>query len=161
MSQVVDAGGRSSTSWRPWAGRCSRSGSACTSHGSSCRGFAWRNILAASFPSVAVRRLPVLGAYLAGVGLNSVAPARAGDVLKLVLVHTRIEGSTYSTLTPTLIVETLFDIVVAAGVLIWAFQQDVLPGLDVLRRPKLSSVDWHWPLEHPQPAIVIGLVWVT
>src|SRR5215468_6620713 len=79
-----------------------------------CRGFAWRNILAAAFPDVAVRRLPVLGAYLAGVGLNSVAPARAGDVLKLVLVHTRIEGSTYSTLTPTLIVETLFDIVVAA-----------------------------------------------
>ena len=57
--------------------------------------------------------------------------------------------------------ETLFDIVVAAGVLIWAFQQDVLPGLDVLRGPKLSSVDWHWPLEHPTPAIVIGLVWVT
>jgi len=126
-----------------------------------CRGFAWRNILAAAFPTVAVRRLPVLGAYLAGVGLNSVAPARAGDVLKLVLVHTRIEGSTYSTLTPTLIVETLFDIVVAAGVLIWAFQQDVLPGLDVLRGPKLSSVDWHWPLEHPAAAIVIGLVWVT
>jgi uncharacterized membrane protein YbhN (UPF0104 family) len=126
-----------------------------------CRGFAWRNILAAAFPGVSVRRLPVIGAYLAGVGLNSVAPARAGDVLKLVLVHARIEGSTYSTLTPTLIVETLFDMVVAAGVLIWAFQQDVLPGLDVLRGPKLHSVDWHWPLEHQTPAIAIGIVWVT
>lgn len=126
-----------------------------------CRGFAWRNILAAAYPSVPVRRLPVLGAYVAGVGLNSVAPARAGDVLKLVLVHGRINGSTYSTLTPTLIVETLFDFVVAAGVLAWAFTQGVLPGLDVIRGPKLRSVDWHWPLQHPTPAIVIGLVWLT
>ena len=87
------------------------------------------------------------------------APARAGDVLKLVLTHSRIEGSTYATLTPTLIVETLFDTVVAAGVLIWAFQQNVLPGLDVL--PKLPSIDWHWPLQHPEPAIVVGIVWLV
>jgi hypothetical protein len=83
-----------------------------------CRALAWRNILAASFPKVEIKRLPIFGAYVAGVGLNSVAPARAGDVLKLVLTHARIEGSTYATLTPTLIVETLFDTVVAAGVLI-------------------------------------------
>jgi glycosyltransferase 2 family protein len=126
-----------------------------------CRGFAWRNILAASYPSVPVRRLPVLGAYVAGVGLNSVAPARAGDVLKLVLVHGRIEGSTYSTLTPTLLVETLFDFVVAAGVLTWALAEGVLPGLDVIKGPKLRAVDWHWPLQHPTPAIVIGVVWLT
>ena len=84
-----------------------------------CRAVAWRNILAASFPTVRVRRMPVFGAY--------------------VLVHGRIEGSTYSTLTPTLIVETLFDLVVAAMVLIWAFARGVLPGLDVLRGPKLRS----------------------
>jgi glycosyltransferase 2 family protein len=126
-----------------------------------CRGFAWRNILAAAYPATPVRRLPVLGAYVAGVGLNSVAPARAGDVLKLVLVHGKIEGSTYSTLTPTLIVETLFDFVVAAGVLGWAFAEGVLPGLDVIKGPKLRSVDWHWPLQHPTPAIVIAVVWIT
>ena len=44
---------------------------------------------------------------------------------------------------------------------IWAFARGVLPGLDVLRGPKLRSVDWHWPLEHPTPAIVIAVVWVT
>ena len=126
-----------------------------------CRALAWRNILAASFPSARIRRLPIFGAYVAGVGLNSVAPARAGDVLKLVLTRHRIEGSDYATLTPTLIVETLFDTVVAGGILIWAFQQNVLPGLDVARGPKLRAIDWHWPLQHPKPAIVIGLVWVT
>jgi glycosyltransferase 2 family protein len=124
-----------------------------------CRALAWRNILAASFPSARVRRMPIFGAYVAGVGLNSVAPARAGDVLKLVLTHHRVEGSTYATLTPTLLVETLFDTFVAGGILIWAFRQNVLPGLDVL--PNLPSIDSHWPLNHPKPAIVIGVVWVT
>jgi uncharacterized membrane protein YbhN (UPF0104 family) len=126
-----------------------------------CRGFAWRNILAASFPEAEVRRRPVLGAYVAGVGLNSVAPARAGDVLKLVLVHSRIEGATYSTLTPTLIVETLFDSVVAGCILIWAFAEGVLPGVSVVKGPKLRSVDWHWPLSHPFPATTIAVVWIT
>jgi len=126
-----------------------------------CRGLAWRNILAASFPSARIKRLPVFGAYVAGVGLNSVAPARAGDLLKLVLAHRRIEGSSYSTLTPTLIVETLFDTVVAAGVLIWALTQGVLPALDVVKGHRLRGVDWHWPLEHPVAAIVIAVVWIT
>jgi len=124
-----------------------------------CRGLAWRNILVASFPSARIKRLPIVGAYMAGVGLNSVAPARAGDVLKLVLTHGRVEGSTYATLTPTLVVETLFDTVVAAGILIWALFQNVLPGLDVL--PNLPAVDWHWPAQHPRAAVVIGIVWVT
>ncbi len=124
-----------------------------------CRALAWRNILAAAFPAARIRRLPIFGAYVAGVGLNSVAPARAGDALKLVLARGQIAGSNYATLTPTLIVETLFDIVLAAGILIWALQQNVLPGLDVL--PKLPAIDWHWPLQHPTPAIVIGVVWVT
>jgi uncharacterized membrane protein YbhN (UPF0104 family) len=124
-----------------------------------CRALAWRNILAVSFPSARIRRLPIFGAYVAGVGLNSIAPARAGDVLKLVLTHRRVEGSTYATLTPTLVVETLFDTVVAAGILIWALQQNVLPGLDVL--PKLPQIDWYWPTQHPLAATVIGVVWVT
>jgi uncharacterized membrane protein YbhN (UPF0104 family) len=126
-----------------------------------CRGLAWRNILAASFPSARIKRLPIFGAYVAGVGLNSVAPARAGDVLKLVLAHRRIEGSSYSTLTPTLLVETLFDSVVAAGVLIWALSQSVLPGIHLLKSHSLRGVDWHWPLKHPLAAIVIAVVWIT
>jgi uncharacterized membrane protein YbhN (UPF0104 family) len=126
-----------------------------------CRGLAWRNILVASFPSARVRRLPIFGAYVAGVGLNSVAPARAGDVLKLVLAHRRIEGSSYSTLTPTLLVETLFDTVVAGGVLIWAFAQSVVPGIRLLKGHGLRGVDWAWPLKHPLPAIVVAAVWTT
>src|SRR5438093_13263664 len=74
-----------------------------------CRALAWRNILAAAFPDARIRRLPIFGAYAAGVGLNSLAPARAGDALKLVLTRARIDGSTYATIAPTLLVETLVD----------------------------------------------------
>ncbi len=125
------------------------------------RSLAWRNILAAAYPDARIPRAGVFGAYVAGVGVNSIAPARAGDVLKLVLVRRQVAGSTYTTLTPTLLVETLFDFVAAAGVLAWALTQDVLPSLHVL--PHLPSIDWDWswPIRHPTPAIAIGVVWVT
>jgi hypothetical protein len=42
------------------------------------RSIAWRNILQASYPETRVPGGPVLGAYLAGVGVNSIVPgARA------------------------------------------------------------------------------------
>ena len=50
------------------------------------RTFAWRNILRAAFPGARVPRRTVFGAYLAGVGVNSILPARGGDVLRSVLV---------------------------------------------------------------------------
>ena len=124
-----------------------------------CRGLAWRNILVSSFPGVPIRRTSVVGAYIAGVGANSVLPARTGDLLKLVLVRQRVPESNYATLTSTLLVETLFDIVVAGAILIWALTQDVLPALDVL--PHLPSIDWHWPAKHPLAALLIAIVWIV
>jgi uncharacterized membrane protein YbhN (UPF0104 family) len=119
---------------------------------------AWRNILRASYPGLAIPRRTVLGAYLAGVGVNAIVPARAGDVLKIYLVKQRVEDTTYPTLASTLLVETLFDTVVAGAVLAWALVIGVLPGLGVL--PHLPQVDWSWPLRHGREAIVIGAVWI-
>ena len=39
---------------------------------------AWRNILAAAFPGVRVRWRSVAGAYVSGVGVNAIIPARGG-----------------------------------------------------------------------------------
>jgi uncharacterized membrane protein YbhN (UPF0104 family) len=103
---------------------------------------AWRNILAASYPDAVVRWRTVLGSYVAGVGVNAVMPARAGDVLKLYLVKRRVAGSTYPTLAATLLVETLFDMLVAAALLAWALHVGVLPSLDVV--PRLPAIDWLW-----------------
>jgi uncharacterized membrane protein YbhN (UPF0104 family) len=130
---------------------------------------AWRNILVAAYPDKQVRWRSVLGAYLAGVGLNAITPARSGDVLKLYLVKHRIEGSTYPTLGATLVVETLFDAFVGIALLFWAVYLGVLPNIH--RLPDLPNIDLRWAFEHPVAleigalvlGIVIGvlLVWAT
>ena len=120
---------------------------------------AWRNIISASYPELNVPRRTVAGAYLSGVGVNAIVPARAGDVLKLYLVHDRVEGTTYPTLGSTLIVETLLDMLVAAAILAWALAIGVLPGLDVL--PHLPQVDWSWPLNHKREFAIIAAVWIA
>jgi len=120
------------------------------------RGVAWRNILAAAYPEERVKRLPVLGAYVAGVGVNAIAPARAGDLVKLYLVKRRIPGGAYPTLASSLVVETLFDFVAAGAIFLWALQQGVIPSREVIRR--LPDVDWSWPLQHTTAALVIGAI---
>jgi uncharacterized membrane protein YbhN (UPF0104 family) len=120
------------------------------------RTFAWRTILKAAYPLERVRWPGVFGAYVAGVGVNAIVPARGGDVVKLLLVKRRIPGSTYPTLGSTLVVETMFDFVVSTVLFAWALQQGVLPSLDVI--PDLPSVDWSWPLQHPRIASAIALV---
>jgi uncharacterized membrane protein YbhN (UPF0104 family) len=118
------------------------------------RTVAWRNILAASYPDTKVRWRSAFGAYIAGIGVNSLTPARGGDFLKMFLVKRRIEDSSYPTLGATLVVETLFDFVVASALLGWALTLGVLPGLNVL--PHLPSIDWSWPVSHPRAAAIIG-----
>jgi uncharacterized membrane protein YbhN (UPF0104 family) len=90
------------------------------------------------------------------VGVNAIVPARGGDAVKLALVKRRVPGSTYPTLGATLVVETLFDVVVASALFLWALQQHVLPGLDVL--PQLPSVDWSTPARHPAVTAIVAVV---
>jgi uncharacterized membrane protein YbhN (UPF0104 family) len=116
------------------------------------RARSWRNIIAASYPESDVRWRSVFGGYVAGVGVNAVLPARGGDLLKLYIVKHRVEGATYPTLGATLVVETLFDFVVASALVGWALWLGVLPGLDVI--PRLPSIDWFWLLRHPRAAAV-------
>jgi uncharacterized membrane protein YbhN (UPF0104 family) len=119
------------------------------------RSRAWRNILAAAFPGPErVRWRHVVGAYLAGVGVNSILPARSGDALRAYIIKHRVAGSTYPTIASTLVVETLFDSFVGAILIGWAIATNKLPGLDVLSR--LPSIDWAWPLDHPRAAAIIG-----
>ena len=118
------------------------------------RTFAWRNILRAAFPGERVPRRTVFGAYFAGVGVNSIVPARGGDLLKALLVKRRVPASNYPTLAATLIVETLFDTVVGIAFLVWALQLGVLPGVDAL--DKLPSIDWSWPARHPKTFAIVA-----
>jgi uncharacterized membrane protein YbhN (UPF0104 family) len=120
------------------------------------RSVAWRNILAASYPAERVRLRYAFGAYMAGVGVNSITPARGGDVLKVFLIKRRVENSSYATVGATLVVETLFDFVVAGGLFLWALTLGVLPGLKAI--PDIPSIDWSWPLRHRRISEIVGVI---
>ena len=116
----------------------------------------WENILRAAYPGTPIRFRSVFGAYVAGVGVNAIAPARGGDAVKLYLARHRIEGSSYPTLGSTLVVETLFDFVVASVLLLVALERGLLPGLPDL--PGLPAFDWSFIVEHPRIAAVLACV---
>jgi uncharacterized membrane protein YbhN (UPF0104 family) len=88
--------------------------------------------------------------------VNAIVPARGGDVVKLYIAKHRIEGASYPTLASSLVVETLFDFVVASLLVVWALQQGVLPGLDVI--PRLPEIDWLYLFQHPTVAAIVGAV---
>jgi uncharacterized membrane protein YbhN (UPF0104 family) len=127
------------------------------------RTVAWRNILAASYPNERWRWRPVARAYIGGVGINSILPGRAGDVVKLYLVHREQPATTYTTLTSTLVTETLLDMVLASAIFLWALTQGVLPSLHVL--PSIPAFDWGWLFANPRltatavAALTVGAIW--
>ena len=117
---------------------------------------AWQNILRAAYPGADVPFRTVFGSYIAGVGVNAITPARGGDLVKLYLARHRIAGSSYPTLGSTLVVETLFDFVVASLLFLVALQAGLLPGLPDL--PALPAFDWSFVVEHPRAAALIASV---
>lgn len=118
------------------------------------RARAWQNILRASYPQSRFRYRSAFGAYMAGVGVNSIAPARGGDLVKLYLVRHRLDEATYPTLASTLAVETLFDFVVGGALVLWALTLGVLPTHEAYSR--IPTVDWKFFLRHER-ATEIGL----
>jgi uncharacterized membrane protein YbhN (UPF0104 family) len=116
---------------------------------------AWRNIVHAAYPDRPVRWRQMFGAYVAGTGVNALIPARGGDVVRLFLAKRRVEGSTYTTLVSTSLLQTLFDIAVAGCFVLWAITQHVLPGVNVLKSPKLPALDYGWAFRHPTAGLIL------
>jgi uncharacterized membrane protein YbhN (UPF0104 family) len=134
-----------------------------------CTSRAWRNVLAAAYPEERVPWISIYGAYLAGVGINAIIPARAGDAVRIVLAHRAIQNSTYTTVVSSTLVLSLFDMAAASFFLAWAIGIGGLPGIDVLS--DLRTFDFAWILRHPLlldlavagVVVVIGVVciWVA
>jgi uncharacterized membrane protein YbhN (UPF0104 family) len=112
-----------------------------------CTSRAWRNVLAAAYPDERVPWISIYGAYLAGVGINAIIPARAGDAVRIVLAHRAIPGSTYTTVISSTLVLSIFDFAAATTLVTWAVVLGELPGLDVL--PDLQSFDFAWLFSRP------------
>ncbi len=118
------------------------------------RARAWQNIVRAAYPNDRLKYRSACGAYIAGVGVNSVLPARGGDLIKIYLVKHRMKDARYPTLASTLVVETMFDFVVAGAIMVWALSIGVLPTHQVYSR--IPTVDWKFFLLH-EKATAVGL----
>jgi uncharacterized membrane protein YbhN (UPF0104 family) len=119
-----------------------------------CTSMAWRNVLAAAYPEADVPRRSIVGAYLAGVGVNAIVPLRAGDAVRVVLAHRAVANSTYTTVVSSTLVLSIFDVAAASSVLAWAaLTQEALPSLGDL--PDLPSFDFSWILDNPLAAELV------
>jgi uncharacterized membrane protein YbhN (UPF0104 family) len=133
-----------------------------------CTSMAWRNTIAAAYPENPVRWRSIWAAYMSGVGVNAVIPARAGDAVRLYLAHRAVPGATYTALGATLLVMSFFDMAAAVLIFVYALTLGVLPGIDSLG--SLPGFDFRWVARSPEFAVVlvvalvilvaIGLAWV-
>jgi uncharacterized membrane protein YbhN (UPF0104 family) len=121
-----------------------------------CRARGWFNTLRAAYPYERFRYRRILGAYTAGVGVNSVVPIRGGDVVKIYLAKHSIEGSRYPTVTSSFFVESLFDTTIGVFVMLFAITQGALPSPPKL--PNLPAFDLAFYAEHPRFALFVVTV---
>jgi uncharacterized membrane protein YbhN (UPF0104 family) len=85
--------------------------------------------------------------------VNAIIPARGGDAVRVVLAKRSIEGSSYATITSTLVLLSLFDFVMASCLVGWAAVTGQLP--DVLG----PSFDFGWAFHNPRTFLkVVGIV---
>jgi uncharacterized protein (TIRG00374 family) len=133
------------------------------------RSRAWQNILIASTPKARIPFWSVFGGYWAGVAVNAISPARGGDVVKAYIVKHRVKDLSYPTIGSTLVVETLFDFVVAIVLIVVAIAMGLLPGIPDL--PNLPAFDWSFGVRHPRltltlfslflAVVFIGITWAA
>jgi uncharacterized protein (TIRG00374 family) len=123
-----------------------------------CTSRAWRNTIAAAYPEQRVRWRSIYAAYLAGVGVNAVIPARGGDVVRLYLAHRAVPTATYTTLTSTYVVMSIFDTTMSLAVFGYALTLGVLPSIHSL--PHLPSFDFSWLFRHRgvSSVVIVGLL---
>ena len=127
-----------------------------------CRSRAWFNTLRAAYPHERFQWRRIAGAQIAGVGVNSILPARAGDVTKIYLAKQSVPNSSYPAVTSSFFVDSVFDIPVGVLVIIYAVAAGGLPSLDLL--PTLPAFEVAFWADHPRfllftiTAVTIGLL---
>jgi hypothetical protein len=79
------------------------------------RSRAWHNLLRAAFPGVRLSWPATAGAVLVSAGVNSAAPARLGDLVKIAVVRRGLAGRCcLPTLGATMVAEAALDVALAA-----------------------------------------------
>jgi uncharacterized membrane protein YbhN (UPF0104 family) len=115
------------------------------------RSLAWRNVLAAAYPSSRIPLVRVTAAYAIGVALNAVIPGRGGDAAKLALARVAVRDSNIATIGSTMSVVVLFDLLAATVLVVIVAVSGALP-----LTPSLPFVDAPaWVLGH-LPLVAAG-----
>ena len=111
------------------------------------RSKAWRNLLAATFPSSKVRWRDAYGATLVKHGAGTFLPMHGDEAVRVALMKDRIEGASPAAVAATAGVDTMFDVLLTA----------LLVGLSAWLGA--SVVDWDEVAAHPaKPALVLSLI---
>lgn len=128
---------------------------ALTCHGLylSIRTRAWYNGLRAAYPEEHFLWRDLWAAEIAGNGVSSVIPARAGAVLRLYLGKHSVPNSTYATVGSSFMVQLPFDMLVGITILIYGFTQGIFPSLPDLS--SLNAFDLSFLARHPKFAIFL------
>lgn len=120
------------------------------------RSRAWHNILRASYPDSNVRARDAAAAYMIGVGVNTFAPARGGDLVKVYVIDQKVEEANAPTTVATLIVETIFDFFAGGTLLAWAYATGAIPRLPEI--PHAPVFEFSLIARHETAAAIIALV---
>jgi uncharacterized membrane protein YbhN (UPF0104 family) len=116
------------------------------------RARAWENILRAALPGSPVRYRNAFGAYCGGVGVNAIVPARAGDLVRILLIRRGLPEAPYPLLVGTLLAETVFDMAIASLLIAWVVWAGLLPGV---RLPDIPAFDLSLAFRHPWVTVAL------
>ena len=106
----------------------------------------WRNILRSAFPGRRVATGASFWAYMAGIGANAIAPFRGGDVVRVYAARRLLPGASVATIISTLVAETLFGLVVVAGLATWAITSGGLPPM--MKLPDAKAFEFSFYARH-------------
>jgi uncharacterized membrane protein YbhN (UPF0104 family) len=113
-----------------------------------CRAHAWANALRAAYPGDRVREGSIIAAFLIGVGMNGILPARGGDAIKIVLAKRSIRDAHYPSIISSFAVLAPFDSGIGLLVLLYAITQGLLPAAP--RIPELPAFEISFWAANPQ-----------
>lgn len=119
----------------------------------SLRTRAWFNALRAAYPGRRFAWRNIWAAEVAGNGVSSVVPARAGAILRLYLGRHSVPGSSYPTVGSSFVAQMPFDLMVGVSILGYGFTQGIFPSIPDL--PSLNAFDLSFFARHPRFAVFV------
>ena len=114
---------------------------------------AWFNALRAAYPTERFRWRNVWASYVTALGINSVVPARAGEIAKLYLAKQSVPNSSYPAVGSSFLVEVVFDSGFGLLIIGFALTQGVFP--DPPELPELPAFDLAYLAQNPKFALFL------